>query len=78
MPVVKGHHEKFRLVGMDHYNAMFEDATTESWWRQATGEAVAGPLKGEVLPEWKSMQLTVRKLFELYPDALVMQADEAS
>ena len=24
------------------------------------------------------MQLTVRKLFELYPDALVMQADEAS
>jgi hypothetical protein len=78
LPVVNGHHEKFRLVGMDHYNAMLEDATTGSWWRQATGEAVAGPLKGQVLPEAGSMQLTVRKLFELFPEALVMQADEAS
>lgn len=78
MPVVQGHHEKFRLVGMDHYNAMFEDASTASWWRQSTGEAVAGSLKGEALPEVESMQLTVKKLFELFPDALVMQADEAS
>ena len=70
LPVVRGQHERFRLVGMDHYNAMFEDATTGSWWRQSTGEAVAGPLKGQVLPEAESMQLTVKKLFELYPDAL--------
>jgi hypothetical protein len=77
-PEVKGVHEKFRLVGMDHYNAMFEDETTGSWWRQSTGEAVAGPLKGEALEEAESMQLTVRKLFELYPGALVMQADELS
>ena len=78
LPVVKGYHEKFRLVGMDHYNAMFEDETTGSWWRQATGESIAGPLKGEVLSEAESMQLTVRKLFELYPDALLMQPDEAA
>jgi len=38
-PIVNGQIEIFRLVGMDHYNAMFEDATTKSWWRQATGEA---------------------------------------
>jgi len=30
-PIVKGQYEKFRLVGMDHFNAMFEDATTKSW-----------------------------------------------
>lgn len=78
LPIVRGQYDKFRLVGMDHYNAMFEDETTRSWWRQSTGEAVAGPLKGQVLPEAGSMQLTVRKLFEHYPDALVMQADEAS
>jgi hypothetical protein len=78
IPEVEGHPEKFRLVGMDHYNAMFEDATTGSWWRQATGEAIAGPMKGKVLPEYESIQLTAGKLFELYPDALVMQADEAS
>jgi hypothetical protein len=76
-PVVGGQHEKFRLVGMDHYNAMFEDERTGSWWRQSTGEAIAGPLKGQVLPENESMQLTVKKLFELYPYATVMQADEA-
>ncbi|HWA35739.1 MAG TPA: DUF3179 domain-containing (seleno)protein, partial [Cyclobacteriaceae bacterium] len=77
-PMVKGRHEKFRLVGMDHFNAMFEDGTTRSWWRQATGEAIVGPLKGEVLPEVESSQQTVGKLFELHPDALVMQLDEFS
>jgi hypothetical protein len=77
-PTVNGHHEKFRLVGMDHFNAMFEDATTGSWWRQATGEAVTGPQKGEKLPEVASIQFTIKKLFELYPDAQVMQVDEAS
>lgn len=77
-PVVNGHHERFRLVGMDHFNAMFEDATTKSWWRQATGEAVAGPLKGRQLPELISMQMTVKKWFELYPDGRVMQPEEIS
>ncbi|MEZ4848709.1 MAG: hypothetical protein R3B93_08845 [Bacteroidia bacterium] len=33
-PVVNGKPEIFRLVGMDHFNAMFEDQTTKSWWRQ--------------------------------------------
>src|SRR5215218_4540892 len=29
-PLVNGKLETFRLVGMDHFNAMFEDATTKS------------------------------------------------
>ena len=53
-PIVNGKVEKFRLVGMDHFNAMFEDATTKSWWRQATGEAVVGKLNGAFLPEMTS------------------------
>jgi len=77
-PIVKNQYEKFRLVGMDHFNAMFEDATTGSWWRQVNGEAVVGPLKGEQLPEVESMQLTLEKWFELYPEGVVMQLDEAS
>ena len=75
-PVVKGKTENFRLVGMDHFNAMFEDATTKSWWRQATGEAVTGPMKGEILPEIESIQVRLDKLFEIYPKATVMQLDE--
>ncbi len=77
-PMVKGKPEKFRLVGMDHFNAMFEDEATKSWWRQANGEAITGQLKGEVLPEVESQQLTIKKLFELYPNATVMQLDEVS
>ena len=77
-PVVDGRPETFRLVGMDHFNAMFEDKTTRSWWRQVTGAAVAGPRKGVALPEHASRQVTLRKWFELYPGALVMQVDEAS
>ncbi len=77
-PVVNGSHESFRLVGMDHFNAMFEDASTKSWWRQATGEAVAGPLKGSVLPELESVQLSAGKFFWLYPFGLLMDADKPS
>jgi hypothetical protein len=51
-PVVNGKFEKFRLVGMDHFNAMFEDVTTKSWWRQVTGEAITGKLKGQQLPKY--------------------------
>lgn len=77
-PVVNGQPEKFRLVGMDHFNAMFEDSRTGSWWRQVNGEAVAGSLKGTELPELESEQLTLKKFFELHPNGLVMQEDIAS
>jgi len=74
-PLVGGKTEDFRLVGMDHYNAMFEDKTTKSWWRQATGEAIAGSLKGQTLPEFPCIQTTLNKWTELYPHTLVMQPD---
>jgi len=76
-PVVDGRTEKFRLVGMDHFNAMFEDETTGSWWRQASGEAVTGAQKGKVLTEIPSRQVTLRRWLALYPNSLVMQGDEA-
>ena len=77
-PTVKGKQEKFRLVGMDHFNAMLEDETTKSWWRQVNGEAVTGLLKGETLPELESFQMSIGTLFKLYPHAMVMQADEVA
>ena len=74
-PTVNGKQERFRLVGMDHFNAMFEDATTNSWWRQATGEAVAGPLKGTALPELLCTQTSLKEWLTLHPTSLVMQPD---
>ena len=75
-PVVNGKPEKFRLVGMDHFNAMFEDETTKSWWRQVNGEAITGKLKGQHLPEVYSSQTSLSDWLHLNPNSLIMQADE--
>jgi hypothetical protein len=75
IPEVNGKVENFRLVGMDHFNAMFEDATTQSWWRQVNGEAVAGPLKGNILKEVPSEQMTLSAWLDEHPDSRIMQPD---
>lgn len=74
-PTVNGSTERFRLVGMDHFNAMLEDVSTGSWWRQANGEAVIGPLTGTAMPELPSRQVSLARWLALYPHSLVMQAD---
>lgn len=74
-PFVNNKPEDFQLVGMDHFNAMFEDATTKSWWQQATGVAVAGPLKGASLKELPSEQMTLAAWLALHPDSKIMQPD---
>ncbi len=76
-PVVAGKAETFRLVGMDHYNALFEDKTTGSWWRQATGEAIVGPRRGQTLAEVGGQHLTLAEWATEHPTTLVMQPDPA-
>lgn len=76
-PRINGRLETFRLVGMDHFNAMVEDETTKSWWRQATGEAVAGTLKNAKLRELFCTQTTLAEWLKLHPASLVMQRDPA-
>ncbi len=72
-PIVNGTKAQFRLEGMDHFNAMLEDASTKSWWQQATGEAVTGPLKGKQLPEIHSTQTSLAAWEKMYPHTLIMQ-----
>jgi Protein of unknown function (DUF3179) len=74
-PAVDGKLENFRLVGMDHFNAMFEDATTKSWWQQATGVSVAGPLRDHRLAELPSQQLTLAQWLTQYPNSGILQPD---
>ncbi len=76
-PSVDGRPETFRLVGMDHFNAMLEDRTTGSWWRQANGEAITGRRKGTALPEIPSVQVTLKQWLALHPASLIMQGDPA-
>jgi hypothetical protein len=73
--LVNGRHDHFRLVGMDHFNAVFEDNSTKTWWQQATGEAIAGPLKGSALTEIPSSQLTINAWMRQYPDSKLMDPD---
>ncbi len=74
-PFVNRKFQKFRLVGMDHFNAMFEDENTKSWWRQATGIAIAGPLKGMALKEIASEQMSLAAWIRKYPNTLILQPD---
>lgn len=76
-PEVDGQAETFRLVGMDHFNAMFEDSRTRSWWRQVTGEAIAGKMKGHVLQEIPSQQMGLKAWISEHPNTLIMQPDPA-
>lgn len=74
-PFVNEKFQHFRLVGMDHFNAMFEDEDTKSWWRQATGEAITGPLKGLKLKELLSVQMRLGAWIREYPNTLILQPD---
>jgi hypothetical protein len=74
-PVVQGKPATFRLVGMDHFNAMFEDQSTGSWWRQANGEAVTGPLIGQKLPEVFCQQMRLGTWLRLHPHSRILQPD---
>lgn len=74
-PMLDGQEERFRLVGMDHFNAMLEDQRTGSWWRQANGEAITGARKGTTLREIPSRQVTLALWLEMYPASRIMQAD---
>lgn len=74
-PLVDGQPDDFRLVGMDHFNAMFEDSRTGSWWRQVNGEAIVGPLKGKTLPSLPSEQMSLEAWLSFHPESLVLQPD---
>ncbi|HEY2650184.1 MAG TPA: DUF3179 domain-containing (seleno)protein [Puia sp.] len=74
-PIIGGKLEKFRLVGMDHFNAMFEDETSKSWWQQATGVAIAGPLKNVRLQEIPSHQSSLASWMRLHPNSTILQPD---
>ena len=74
-PVVDGKLQTFRLVGMDHYNALFEDNVTKSWWQQATGIAITGKLKGKILPEIPTSQLSLDTWLRKHPASLILQPD---
>ncbi len=74
-PIVDGTSLNFRLVGAQHYNAMLEDDASGSWWYQATGEAVLGPMTGKRMQEVPAPHMTLRAWLALHPNSRVLQPD---
>lgn len=77
-PVVEGRALTFRLLGALFRNSVYEDRETGSWWFQANGRALEGPLEGTQLEEIPSEQMTLGQWLDLHPESLVMQPDPAS
>ncbi len=74
-PKIDGKIVDFRLVGMDHFNAMFEDPETKSWWRQVNGTCIAGSQIGKQLADIPCYQTTLKTWLTLYPNSLILQQD---
>lgn len=77
-PVVDEQHLRFALVGALYRNSVYRDLETGSWWYQANGRAVVGPLAGKRLPELRADQMTLERWLQLYPESLVFQPDPAA
>ena len=75
LPYINGIYTTFRLVGINHNNALLEDDLTKSWWSQESGTCIAGKLKGKVLEEITVQNMTLQKWVELYPNTEIMQPD---
>lgn len=53
-------------------NLVMYDRQTESWWAQATGQAINGPLKSGVLTTVSSEMMTWKQWRELHPATRVL------
>ncbi|MCB1021256.1 MAG: DUF3179 domain-containing protein, partial [Acidobacteria bacterium] len=77
-PELDGQALQFSLVGIENQNFLMRDEQTGSWWRQATGEAVGGSLRGRKLEALPSEVLTLAILQREHPDAEVLKPADGS
>jgi hypothetical protein len=62
----------FRLIGINNQNALLEDIESRSWWQQASGEAIAGPLRGHRLEPLVHDEVTYALWAREYPHTKVL------
>ncbi len=73
--LVDGEALQLSLVGAVTYNAILKDSRTQTWWRQETGEAVKGKLKGRVLEDVPMEQMSLKNWLDKHPNSQVLQRD---
>jgi hypothetical protein len=77
-PELDGQPLQFTLAGIYNQNFLMRDEQTGSWWVQATGEAVAGTLRGRKLEPLPSETLTLAILAREHPQAEVLEPADGS
>jgi hypothetical protein len=70
-PIVNGQHLHFRVTGIYNSMSIFNDYETNSFWENATGECIEGPLQGTYLETKPAHYLKVGQVLEMDPNALV-------
>ncbi len=73
--LVEGEALQLSLVGAITYNAILKDSKTQTWWRQETGEAVKGKLKGTILEDVPMEQMSLENWLSKHPDSEILQHD---
>ena len=68
----------FHLAGSNNQNFLMRDAETGSWWQQASGMAVRGPLQGRHLREIPHEELTFATWRMEHPGGRVLRPDPAA
>ena len=67
---------EFGVTGFLRYsNMIMYDRQTESWWQQATGEAIAGVMTGKRLTIHPSLTLSFSDAKSIFPKALVLSRE---
>ena len=77
-PELEGQPLEFTLAGIDNQNFLMRDEQTGSWWRQSSGEAVAGTLRGRKLEPLPSEVVTLAILAREHPAAEVLKPADGS
>lgn len=65
----------FEIVGLNGMNFVMRDRQTGSRWQQATGEAIAGPLKGKRLELYPFLLTTWKEWRRRHPETLALVPD---
>jgi len=70
-PIVNGQHLHFRVTGIYNSMSILNDFETNSFWENATGECMEGPLQGTHLESQPAQYMKVSQVLEMNPETLV-------
>ena len=70
-----GRELEFHLAGINNENFIMQDGQTGSWWQQASGQAILGPLKGTKLKRVPHDEVTFATWKLEHPATRVLKRD---